>query len=85
MPRLVHLFGGIGLNESVHRCLGEHETECPNCAQAHGLIKEIKRGNDLFAQQQDVFLSSVKDTGFEAIADGFSKGILGPRLELPAL
>ncbi|KAG9036460.1 hypothetical protein FRB95_008758 [Tulasnella sp. JGI-2019a] len=59
------------------RCLQEHETECPNCARAHGLVKEIRRDNAMFAAQPDLFLANVKDTGFEAVAAGFSKGVLG--------
>ncbi|KAG8882014.1 hypothetical protein FRB97_008788 [Tulasnella sp. 331] len=55
------------------RCLQEHETECPNCARAHGLVKEIRRDNAMFAAQQDLFLANVKETGFEAIAGGFGK------------
>ncbi|KAG8947308.1 hypothetical protein FRC04_010884 [Tulasnella sp. 424] len=67
------------------RCLGEHETECPNCAQAHGLVKEIKRDNEAFMQQQDLFLANVQESGFEAIAEGFSKGLLGPKVEVVPL
>ncbi|KAG8904399.1 hypothetical protein FRB99_001821 [Tulasnella sp. 403] len=64
------------------RCLGEHETECPNCARAHGLIKEIKRDNEAFAQQQDIFFANVKDGEFEAVASAFGKGLLGPAVPL---
>ncbi|KAG8932101.1 hypothetical protein FRC02_001657 [Tulasnella sp. 418] len=58
------------------RCLGEHENECPNCARTHGMIREIRRDNERFADQHDLFLRSVEETGLDAIASGFSKGVL---------
>lgn len=67
------------------RCLRDQESECPNCARAHGLIKEIKGENDVFAQHPEMFLANVKDTGFDAIAEGFSKGLLGPKTEVVSL
>lgn len=32
-------------------------------------------------QQQDLFLANVQESGFEAIAEGFSKGLLRPKVE----
>lgn len=58
------------------RCLGEHDTECPNCARSHGIIREIRRTNERLADQHDVFLSEVKDGGFAAVAAGYGRGIL---------
>jgi vacuolar protein sorting-associated protein 11 len=64
------------------RCLGEHDDECPNCARAHGVIREIRRNNERLADQHDVFLAEVKEGGFSAVAAGFSRGILNmSRLE----
>lgn len=64
-------------NHSYHqRCLGEHETECPNCARSHGMIREIRRNNERLADQHDVFLSEVRDGGFAAVATGYSRGIM---------
>ncbi|KII88329.1 hypothetical protein PLICRDRAFT_688881 [Plicaturopsis crispa FD-325 SS-3] len=72
-------------NHSYHqRCLGEHETECPNCVRQHGVIREIRRNNERLADQHDVFLSEVQDNGFSAVAAGFSRGVLNVgRLEDP--
>lgn len=58
------------------RCLGEHDTECPSCARAHGIIREIRRTNARLADQHGVFLSEVKDGGFAAVTAGYSRGIL---------
>lgn len=58
------------------RCLGEHDTECPNCARSHGIIREIRRTNERLADQHDVFISEVKDGGFAAVAAGYGRGIL---------
>ncbi|KAI0050858.1 hypothetical protein FA95DRAFT_1603137 [Auriscalpium vulgare] len=64
-------------NHSYHqRCLGEHDTECPQCARAHGIIREIRRNNEQLADQHDVFLSDVRENGFSAVAAGFSRGVL---------
>ena len=60
----------------------DHDTECPNCARGHGVIQEIRRNNEHFADQHDVFLSEVQENGFAAVADGFSRGVLNmTRLE----
>ncbi|KAH8094673.1 hypothetical protein BXZ70DRAFT_947050 [Cristinia sonorae] len=64
-------------NHSYHqRCLGEHDTECPNCVRNHGMIREIRRNNERLAGQHDVFVSEVKEGGFGAVATGFSRGIM---------
>ena len=55
------------------RCLAENETECPNCAREHGIIGEIRRTNERLADQQDLFLSEVREGGFNALASGFSR------------
>ncbi|KAF9447421.1 hypothetical protein P691DRAFT_760788 [Macrolepiota fuliginosa MF-IS2] len=70
-------------NHSYHqRCLQEHDTECPNCAREHGVIREIRKNNERLADQHDVFLAEVQERGFEAVATVFSRGILNmPRTE----
>lgn len=60
--------------DSDGRCLNEHEIECPNCARDHGLVREIRRDNDHFATQHDLFLYNVENEGFSAIAAAFSRG-----------
>ena len=57
-------------------CLGEHDTECPNCARSHGMIREIRRNNERLADQHDVYLSEVKEGGFAAVAAGYGRGIM---------
>ena len=59
-------------------CLGEHDTECPNCARSHGMIREIRRNNERLADQHDVYLSEVKEGGFAA---GRIEGIGGLEVE----
>ncbi|KAF9460675.1 hypothetical protein BDZ94DRAFT_1265603 [Collybia nuda] len=64
-------------NHSYHqRCLAENDTECPNCAREHGVIREIRRNNERLTDQHDVFLSEVRENGFEAVAAAFSRGVL---------
>jgi hypothetical protein len=64
------------------RCLADHETECPNCAREHGVIREIRRNNERLADQHELFLSEVQENGFTAVAAGFSRGVLNmTRLE----
>jgi hypothetical protein len=58
------------------RCLVDHETECPNCAREHGVIREIRRNNERLADQHAVFLSEVREKGFVAVAGAFSRGAL---------
>ena len=61
---------------STKRCLAEHETECPNCAREHSVIREIRRNNERLADQHEVFLSEVKESGFDAVAAAFGRGLL---------
>jgi len=65
-------------NHSYHqRCIGDSETmECPNCARTNGVIAEIRRNNARLADQHDLFLSEVKEGGFESVASGFGRGWL---------
>ncbi|KAF6763702.1 vacuolar membrane protein [Ephemerocybe angulata] len=64
-------------SHSYHqRCVADHETECPICAQEHSVIREIRRNNERLADQHDVFLAEVKESGFEAIASAYSRGLL---------
>jgi hypothetical protein len=60
----------------IYRCLADHETECPNCAREHGVIREIRRNNERLADQHDLFLSEVQQDGFRAVAAAFSRGVL---------
>jgi len=55
------------------RCLADHETDCPNCAQSHGLTREIILENERFAHEPDLFLADVEGAGFSAIASAFSR------------
>jgi len=70
-------------DHSFHqRCLVDHDTECPNCARSHGVIREIRRNNERFADQHDLFHSEVQENGFTAVAGGFGRGLLNmTRLE----
>ena len=61
---------------AARRCLPQNETECPNCAREHGIIREIRRNNERLADQHDLFLSEVREGGFDALAAGFSRGVL---------
>ncbi|KAF9651477.1 hypothetical protein BDM02DRAFT_3154289 [Thelephora ganbajun] len=64
-------------NHSYHqRCLADNETECPNCIQSHGVIREIRVNNARLANQHDLFLSEVKENGFRAVASAFGRGAL---------
>jgi len=63
-------------NHSYHqRCVAD-ETECPICVQSHGVIREIRTNNARLADQHDLFLSEVKEDGFQAIASAFGRGAL---------
>ncbi|KAF9476515.1 hypothetical protein BDN70DRAFT_839137 [Pholiota conissans] len=70
-------------NHSYHqRCIAENETECPACVREHAVIREIRQTNERLADQHDVFLSEVQDSGFEAIASAYGRGVLNTsRLE----
>ncbi|EIN07034.1 hypothetical protein PUNSTDRAFT_114539 [Punctularia strigosozonata HHB-11173 SS5] len=64
-------------NHSYHqRCLQDHETECPQCARAHGTIREIRRNNERLADRHDLFVADVQEHGFGAVAAGFGRGVL---------
>ncbi|KLO14890.1 hypothetical protein SCHPADRAFT_927552 [Schizopora paradoxa] len=64
-------------NHSYHqRCLAENETECPNCARQHGMLREIRRNNERLAGQHDLFLSEVQEGGFNAVAGAFGRGVM---------
>jgi len=64
-------------NHSYHqRCLADHETECPNCVRSHGIIREIRMNNARLVDQHDLFLSEVKENGFEAVSSAFGRGAL---------
>ncbi|KAH9848923.1 hypothetical protein C2E23DRAFT_785321 [Lenzites betulinus] len=89
-PRVFHVTqcsacqGGLDLpavhfmcNHSYHqRCLPQNETECPNCAREHGIIREIRRNNERLADQHELFIAEVREGGFDALSTGFSRGIL---------
>ena len=63
------------------RCLGDHDTECPLCVRAHGVIQEIRRNNERLADKHDLFLADVKENGFRAVAAAFGRGVLNrPRI-----
>lgn len=65
----------------VCRCLGDHDTECPLCVRAHGVIQEIRRNNERLADKHDLFLADVKENGFHAVAAAFGRGVLNrPRM-----
>ncbi|KAF5378286.1 hypothetical protein D9615_008715 [Tricholomella constricta] len=64
-------------NHSYHqRCLAENETECPNCAREHSVIREIRKNNERLADQHEVFISEVQEGGFETVAAAFGRGVL---------
>lgn len=69
-------------NHSFHqRCLGDHDTECPLCVRAHGVIQEVRRNNERLADQHELFLADVKENGFRAVAAAFGRGVLNrPRI-----
>ena len=60
------------------RCLGGQETECPTCTRQHGVIREIRRNNERLADQHELFLADVEESGFNAVASAFSRGLMGP-------
>jgi len=59
-----------------YRCLADQDTECPNGAREHGVIREIRRSNERTVDQHDIFLSDVQRDGFAAVASAFSRGVL---------
>ncbi|GAA5870558.1 hypothetical protein JCM16303_001519 [Sporobolomyces ruberrimus] len=60
------------------RCLGENESQCPNCARTHGVVREIRKNNEQLAGRHDLFLSEVaeSDDSFATVASAFGKGWL---------
>ncbi|EJU05949.1 hypothetical protein DACRYDRAFT_92166 [Dacryopinax primogenitus] len=58
------------------RCVSDQDPECPNCARAHGLIKDIRRHNARVADQHKEFLADVGENGFSAIAAAFGQGVM---------
>ena len=64
-----------------YRCIADNETECPSCAPAHGVIWDTRLNNEKVAHQHDVFISNVRDNGFEAVATAFSRGLLTSKVE----
>ncbi|GAA5924401.1 tethering complex subunit PEP5 [Sporobolomyces koalae] len=58
------------------RCLGENETECPNCARTHGVVREIRKNNEQLAGRHDLFLSEIADSedSFATVASAFGRG-----------
>ncbi|KAF8748948.1 Zinc-finger [Rhizoctonia solani] len=68
------------LSDPEHpECLPDQDIECPICARQHSVIKEIRRTNERLADAHGVFLSSVAENGFEAVASAFGRGILSRR------
>ncbi|KAJ2919879.1 hypothetical protein MD484_g584, partial [Candolleomyces efflorescens] len=75
----VHFMCGHSYHQ---RCLADNDAECLTCAQEHSVIREIRRNNERLADQHDLFLAEVKESGFEAIASAYSRGLLNaPRVE----
>ncbi|PPQ83946.1 hypothetical protein CVT26_011640 [Gymnopilus dilepis] len=69
-------------NHSYHqRCIADNEAECPACAREHAVIREIRLNNQKLADQHDVFLAEVQESGFEAIATAFGRGVLNTKVE----
>ncbi|EIW86132.1 hypothetical protein CONPUDRAFT_114267 [Coniophora puteana RWD-64-598 SS2] len=64
-------------NHSYHqRCLFGHDNECPTCAKQHEVVQEIRRNNERLADQHELFLSEVRENGFQAVAAGYGRGLL---------
>lgn len=66
-------------HHSYHqRCLADNEVSCPTCANAHGLIREIKAHNEGLANRHDMFVMDLEDADdrFESIVESFSKGLV---------
>ncbi|GAA5850787.1 hypothetical protein JCM9279_003922 [Rhodotorula babjevae] len=61
------------------RCLGENESQCPNCARTHGVVREIRRNNEQLRGRHDVFLEEVRgaEDPFAAVAGAFARGWMG--------
>jgi len=45
-------------------------------------VQEIRRNNERLADQHELFLSEVRENGFQAVAAGYGRGLLNlTRLE----
>ena len=64
--------------ERAPSCLGENESQCPNCARTHGVIREIRSNNEQLAGQHDTFVQEMaeSDDPFATVANAFSRGWL---------
>ncbi|GAA5978916.1 hypothetical protein JCM5350_004175 [Sporobolomyces pararoseus] len=60
------------------RCLGENDSQCPNCARTHGVVREIRKNNEQLAGRHDLFLSEVAESedSFATVASAFGRGWL---------
>lgn len=60
------------------RCLGDNETECPECAPEYRSVVEMKRSLEHNSKDQALFFQQVKGSkdGFSVIAEYFGKGII---------
>ncbi|GAA5881447.1 hypothetical protein JCM3774_005086 [Rhodotorula dairenensis] len=58
------------------RCLGENESQCPNCARTHGVIREIRTNNEQLAGEHNAFVQEMaeSDDPFATVATAFSRG-----------
>ncbi|GAA5854596.1 hypothetical protein JCM5353_006524, partial [Sporobolomyces roseus] len=58
------------------RCLGETESQCPNCARTHGVVREIRKNNEQLAGRHDLFLSEVAESedSFATVASAYGRG-----------
>lgn len=84
VSRSLFLFLSLELIFSILRsCLGENESQCPNCALTHGVMREIRRSNAQLAGRHDLFLQEVNesDDGFKAMAGAFGRGIMAASVE----
>ncbi|KAL8281285.1 hypothetical protein RQP46_006319 [Phenoliferia psychrophenolica] len=61
------------------RCLADNESQCPNCARTHGVIREIRRNNEQLAGRHDLFAEEVRESedGYAPVAAAFGKGLMG--------
>lgn len=64
---------------NLDRCLAETESHCPTCARSHGVILEIRKNNERFAGEHEMFLEEVResDDGFSTISAAYGKGVIG--------
>lgn len=59
-----------------YSCLGENESQCPNCARTHGVVREIRKNNEQLAGRHDLFLSEVAESedSFATVASAYGRG-----------